>query len=545
VDPLRDRGRPAHVDRKDGFVIATIKGFASFGRPAQVLFINQVGINIGFYMLMPYLADHLTSSAGMAVWTVGLILGVRNFTQQGMFLIGGTLADRLGYKPMIMLGCALRTVGFAFFALSTAVPVLIAASALTGFAGALFNPAARAYLAHEESERRVEAFALFNVFYQTGILIGPLAGILLLKMDFRLVCLTAAAIFAILTALQWRHLPARAGAEADTDRPVLTDWREAFANRAFIGFAAAMIASYALSFQVYLGLPLEVRRVTGDEWGVVALFAISAVLGMAGQLRLTAWCKRRWSPGQAMAYGLAVMGLSFTPLAAGEWFTGPLRLFPMLACAALLAIGTMMVFPFEMATIASLSGGRLIGTYYGLYNLLSGLGILAGNLSQSGPRTKHRCHNRPMAAAPGRWPAVRTQRPPPGPQRSAGPRHHATLGPPAGYRTLTTAPTIWPSSASFAATCSLDCRTALEATHREHACDMGDGIISRAGHEEAPWAPSTLADIDDLGQPGSELAPHNGTGGPPTSRPTPHCNVQAALPQRLLTSLVYLHPPAH
>jgi MFS family permease len=332
-------------------------------------------------MLMPYLADHLTNGAGIAVWTVGLILGVRNFSQQGMFLIGGTLADRLGYKPMIMLGCALRTAGFALFALSTSVPVLIAASALTGFAGALFNPAARAYLAHEEAERRVEAFALFNVFYQTGILIGPLVGVLLLEFDFRLVCLGAAAIFAVLTALQWRHLPARGGAEAGTDRPVLTDWREAFANRAFVAFAAAMIASYALSYQVYLGLPLEVRRVTGGESGVVALFTISAILGMAGQVKLTAWCKKRWSPGQAMSYGLAIMGLSFAPLTADELMSGTtLPLIPVLACAALPAIGTMMVFPFEMATIASLSGGRLIGTYYGLYNLLSGIGILAGNL---------------------------------------------------------------------------------------------------------------------------------------------------------------------
>lgn len=381
MDPVHNRGQSPHLDRGERQMIGTVKGFVSFGRPAQVLFVNQVGINIGFYMLMPYLADHLTNGAGLAVWLVGLILGLRNFSQQGMFLIGGTLADRIGYKPMIMLGCALRTVGFALFAVSTAVPVLITASVLTGFAGALFNPAARAYLAHEESDRRVEAFALFNVFYQTGILIGPLVGLLLLRVDFRLVCLSAAAIFAILTALQWRYLPARTGAEADTGRPVLTDWREAFGNRAFVGFATAMIASYALSFQVYLGLPLEVRRVTGGETGVVALFVISALLGMTGQVRLTAWCKKRWSAGQAMSYGLAVMALSFLPLTAVDRLTGSVpRLIPILVCATLLTAGTMMVFPFEMATIATLSGGRLIGTYYGLYNLLSGLGILAGNL---------------------------------------------------------------------------------------------------------------------------------------------------------------------
>ncbi len=40
----------------------------------------------------------------------------------------------------------------------------------------------------------------------------------------------------------------------------------------------------------------------------------------------------------------------------------------------------MIVYPFEMATIVNLGGERMIGTYYGLYNTLSGLGIAAGNL---------------------------------------------------------------------------------------------------------------------------------------------------------------------
>jgi MFS family permease len=34
-----------------------------------------------------------------------------------MFLVGGTLADRLGYQPLIVAGCVLRTVGFAMLGL--------------------------------------------------------------------------------------------------------------------------------------------------------------------------------------------------------------------------------------------------------------------------------------------------------------------------------------------------------------------------------------------------------------------------------------------
>ncbi len=93
-----------------------------------------------------------------------------------MFLLGGTLADRLGYKPLIVTGCLLRTGGFALLAVAETLPALPVASAATGFAGALFNPAVRAYLAANSGERRVEAFAVFNVFYQAGILVGPIVG---------------------------------------------------------------------------------------------------------------------------------------------------------------------------------------------------------------------------------------------------------------------------------------------------------------------------------------------------------------------------------
>jgi MFS family permease len=366
-------------------MIGLARQIGSFSRPIQVLLINQAGINIGFYMLMPYLATYLTGHLGMAAWTVGLILGLRNLSQQGMFLLGGTLADRLGYKPMIMAGCALRIVGFGLFAVRGASVLLVIAAVLTGLAGALFNPAARAYIAHEAGERKVEAFALFNIFYQLGILIGPVIGIALLGFAFPAVCVAAAGVFAVLTVLQWRYLPPRQGSEAGTDRPVLTDWREALTNRPFLGFAVAMFVSYALSFQIYLGLPLEVRRLTGGQAGVVVIYAIAAVLALAGQVRLTNWCRTRWSPGQAIAGGLALMGLAFAPLALEpDGGPGPLRLAPLFVSALLLAIGTMMVFPFEMTMITDLAGNRLIGTYYGLYNLLSGVGILLGNLASGG-----------------------------------------------------------------------------------------------------------------------------------------------------------------
>ncbi|CAM5484490.1 MDR family MFS transporter [Streptomyces chartreusis] len=359
---------------------------ASFDRPARLLMVNQFAINLGFYMLMPYLADHLAHGLGLAAWAVGLVLGVRNLSQQGMFLVGGTLADRYGCKPMILAGCALRTVAFGLLAIAGSLPVLIVASALTGLAGALFNPAVRAYLAAEAGEeRRVEAFAAFNVFYQAGILVGPLVGLALLAWDFSAVCAVAGLIFGALAVLQARALPARPPVARGTEpawRAVAADWRTVASNRPFLLFAAAMSGSYLLAFQVYLALPLKARELFGEQTGLVTgvIFSVSAAAALSGQLRLTAWAKRQLSGPQAIAYGLAVMGAAFLPLLPDSYGAvagvGALTL-----SAALLAWGGALLYPFEMDTVVRLSGDRLVATHYGAYNTASGVAISLGNLA--------------------------------------------------------------------------------------------------------------------------------------------------------------------
>lgn len=361
--------------------------FRSFDRPSQILMVNQFAINVGFYMLMPYLAGYLAGPLGLAAWMVGLVLGVRNFSQQGMFLVGGTLADRFGYKPLIVAGCLLRTGGFLMLAFVGSLPAILIASAATGFAGALFNPAVRAYLAADSGERRVEAFAVFNVFYQAGILFGPIVGLALTAWDFRITCAVAAAVFAVLTVIQLMALPPNR-AEQDTDKqPVLADWRSVVSNKAFLLFSGAMIGSYVLTFQVYLALPFQAALLTDDKKTetvlVTSIFVVSGLVAIAGQVRLTGWLSARFGPSRSLVLGMLVIAAAFVPLmllptaaSAGQL----VAIGALLLAAALLAVGTIATFPFEMDTVVRLAGNRLVATHYGLYNTIVGVGILAGNL---------------------------------------------------------------------------------------------------------------------------------------------------------------------
>ncbi|MER5936287.1 MFS transporter [Streptomyces sp. NPDC001928] len=349
----------------------TWREMRGFPLAVQLLLVNQLGVNTGFYLLIPYLATHLGENLGMSAAVVGIVLGVRNLSQQGLFIIGGSAADRLGARGVIIAGCALRTVGFALFALGDGLAVLLAASVLSGLAGALFNPAVRTYLTQEAGERKAEAFALFNVFATTGALIGPLLGSALLLVDFRTSALTAAGIFAVLTVAQALVLPARK--VEPTGSGVLGDWREVLGNRAFLAFAFAMVGMFTLENQLYLLLPDGAREATG--WGGAAgiVFLVGTVANLALQLRITRRLKSRGSRARWITVGLAVMGLAFVPPA----FTA--GAVPVLASALLLYLGIMIASPFVMELIPRFGRPELTGTYFGIFYVVSGVAAAVGN----------------------------------------------------------------------------------------------------------------------------------------------------------------------
>jgi MFS family permease len=351
--------------------------FRALTPAARLLVVNQFGINVGFYMVVPFLATYLTDDLGYAAALVGAVLGVRTLAQQGLFLIGGTAADRLGCRPVIVLGCALRVVAFGLFALVTSPVGVVVAAVLTGFAGALFNPAVRAYLSREAGPDRAGVFAVYNTAADAGAFVGPLVGAALLAVDFRLVAAVACVTFLLLTVAQVLVLP------ADTvethPNGVLGSWGAVVRNRRFVAFTLCGSAYFALYNQVYLVFPLEAQRVSGTPAAVGALFAVSTVVGIALNVRIAAWGGRRRPPGTCVAMGLALMGAGFVPVAvsapllpAASSIT-PAAALPVLAGTVVFTFGIALANPFTMQVLPVVGSERLIGTYYGFFYLVSAL----------------------------------------------------------------------------------------------------------------------------------------------------------------------------
>ncbi|GAB3252281.1 MFS transporter [Kineosporia babensis] len=366
-----------------------IGAYRALPRPSRLLMINMFGINLGFYLVLPFLAGYM-GGLGYAAATIGLVLALRTLSQQGLTLFSGAAADRLGCRPMIILGCALRVVAFGLFTLVDSLPGLIAASVLTGLAGAVFSPAVRAYLMQDAGEHRAEAFAVLNTVGHAGALIGPLLGAALITVDFRLVAAVACVIFAVLTVGQVLALPARPVPKLETS--LLGGWAEVLGNRRFLLFALGGSVYFALFGQLYLALPVEAQRVSGVEGAVSAVFIASTLIGIFGSVQLTSWFKARYSEGTSMAGGLAMMGLGFVPLAvggpflatapAGEWnVEGGLAVLPILLGTVVFTVGMAVAQPFSMTLLAQVGSERLSGTYYGVFYLAQALAATVVNVA--------------------------------------------------------------------------------------------------------------------------------------------------------------------
>lgn len=176
---------------------------------------------------------------------------------------------------------------------------------------------------------------------------------------------------------------------ADSEREktsILQDWRVVVRNRPFLTLAAAMTGCYALSFQIYLALPMQasILMPRNQYLLIAAMFAVSGLVAVGGQLRITRWFAVRWGAERSLVVGATILAASFIPVAVipnGQRFGVAVAVMALVLSASLLAVASAALFPFEMRAVVALSGDRLVATHYGFYSTIVGVGVLVGNLA--------------------------------------------------------------------------------------------------------------------------------------------------------------------
>lgn len=327
----------------------------------------------GFTMVMPLVAVHFVDQIGLTAAAIGAALAVRQLTQQGLAIFGGALADRIGTRPMIVTGVLLRATGFATLGFASDLPTLFMAMIVSALGGAVFEAPYQAAIAGLTTDAdRPRYYAISNVVSGVATTGGPLLGVALLHFDFRIVCLVAAACFA-LNAVVALTLPK---VRTDAEAPRLGQGVGlVMRDRPFVLFTLLMMGYWFVSVQINISFPLFIVRLTGSADGIGIMFALSAAMTILFQYPVIRWLEKHMSTGQILVVGIAIMAVGMLGIA----IVGSYLQF--LGMVALFSFGALLTRPTQQTITAELADKRALGTFLGFNSLALAIGGGLGNIA--------------------------------------------------------------------------------------------------------------------------------------------------------------------
>ena len=158
------------------------------------LALDSLLVILGFFVVMPMISLRFVDQLGWAAGVVGLALGLRQLTQQGLGSLAAPSPTSSG-APLIVCGMLLRALGFASLAYAQSGLELILSCIISGLGGCLFDPPRRPGDQVHPATGAGRYISLLMMLESAGAVVGALLGSWLLNFDFEYVCLLGAGLF--------------------------------------------------------------------------------------------------------------------------------------------------------------------------------------------------------------------------------------------------------------------------------------------------------------------------------------------------------------
>ncbi len=346
-------------------------------RSISILFLTMFIVMVGFGVIMPILPFY-AESMGASATDLGLLFASYSVVQFIFSPIWGQMSDRVGRKPMILLGLVGFGISFLLFAMATSLWMLFAARMLGGILSAATLPTVMAYIADTtDSKQRGGGMGVLGAAMGMGITFGPVIGGFLgerspsLPFYFSGFLALAVAVFAFILLPESRSLEDRRKAKSLPRRSMT----EVFlALRGPIGFllilaflasfaSANLEGTFALFSQEHLGF--------GEaEMGLV--FGVMGVVMALTQGLLVGRFINRWGEERMIQVGLLSSGLGFMLLLATFNMTS------ILVVMGIMGLGNASMRPAVNSLASKLVTADEQGSAMGVVNSYNSLGRIFG-----------------------------------------------------------------------------------------------------------------------------------------------------------------------
>ncbi len=346
-------------------------------RVLGLLFITLFLVMMGFSILFPVEAYYI-ESFGASSRAMGVLVTLYSLGQFVFSPVWGRLSDRIGRKPVLMLGIAGYAISMALFGAGTQLWHLFAARILAGSLSSATLPTAMAMIADSTDEQsRAKGMGFLGAAFGLGVIFGPAIGGVLSHRSLGLPYFVTAGLALVNLLFVFTSLP-------ETLPPEKRGARAAEGSR-WAAFTRDLSALYFISFIVSFSLAglettfgfLAAHRLKLQPAQVSYLFVVMGIAGVIVQGGLIGPLKRRFGEARLIPVGLLISaaGYAWTAVAAT----------PVGAALALavFAAGNGLVRPSNVSLItrrATVGHGLAIGLLDSFDSMGRILGPLTGGL---------------------------------------------------------------------------------------------------------------------------------------------------------------------
>ena len=278
----------------------------------SILFATMFLVMVGFGIIIPVIPFYV-EEMGASPTQLGLLMATYSFMQLIFAPMWGRISDRIGRKPVIMIGIFGLALSFLLMALSTQLWMLFAARIIGGFLSAANMPTVMAYVADITSEEnRGKGMGIIGAAIGLGFVFGPAVGGVFsqisLNMPFYIAAISSFITFFLVFFLLKESLSADSRNESATRKRAFR--KELQGPRSILFFlqlfVSLSLAGLEATFAYYAAIKAGL--------GPVQLGYIFMIMGLVGAIvqggfvgRLT----KKYGEGTVIQLGIVVSALGF------------------------------------------------------------------------------------------------------------------------------------------------------------------------------------------------------------------------------------------
>lgn len=338
-----------------------------------VLFVILFLVMAGFGIVIPNIPYFIEALGGNST-VMGFFMASYSIMQFIFAPLWGRLSDRVGRRPVLLIGLGGYAVTFFLFGFVTSLWMMFAIRILAGMISSATLPTAMAYIADSTEEgERSKGMGMMGAAMGLGMILGPALGGLLGHQDFALPFFAAGGLAFLAWPFAWAWLPeshenqsSSAGATTRSIIPAAL-FRHALRNLFILAFALNFtVAMFEASFAFFIA---DRGGYGPREMGI--LFAVMGLCGAIVQGGLLGRLARRFGDSRVVIAGLGTTGAGLLLLLSAHRLPG------LLITSAIFNMGASLVGP-GINSLASLHNEHGQGTVQGMMQSASSLGRIIG-----------------------------------------------------------------------------------------------------------------------------------------------------------------------